>query len=124
MMLVKRSLLLISVATSLMLNGCSLSPKQTESDIPLVHASLAYSLSQKSDDLFSRRVIATNGDTSFMLDNVSYNIARQYKSVSGLECVQLAPIESSSEKINRSACQKQGQWILLPLLVTDTSSKE
>jgi hypothetical protein len=118
------------ILTTLYLSGCTNPPTVTEADIPLVHSSLAYSIApdtksvainiptyKVSDDTLDTFVITVNG--------ADYIATKQYTSISGQQCIRFVSQKSviNKQQDKRTACQKEGRWVLLKQLVASINSK-
>lgn len=124
--ILRGSALLIGVAT--LLGGCASAPRTTEADIPLVHASLAYSLSAEQDVAINipklNTAFHTNSPISITYQGQSYKTSKYYVSASGNQCMRLDPLQTSTVSSQReqrlTACNRNGQWSVIAPLVVST----
>lgn len=119
-MLSMRSHLLCAALTLPWLAGCVSAPASVEADVPLVHASLAYSLDRDA-------IITPTGklDTGnrVQLNGRTYQVTTAYVSATGTECRTLMlAAEQMMPGSERTLCQRSGQWVMLSPLVKHTES--
>ncbi|MCU7554901.1 hypothetical protein OCL06_09845 [Alteromonas sp. ASW11-19] len=119
-MLSMRSHMLCAALTLPWLGGCVSAPASVEADVPLVHASLAYSLDRDA-------IITPTGNLDIgnrvQLNSRTYQVQAAYVSATGTECRTLTL--SSDEMMpgtERTLCQRSGQWVMLSPLVKHTES--
>lgn len=118
------------ILTTLYLSGCTNTPTVAEADIPLVHSSLAYSIAPNTESVAinipTYKIIDDTLDTFVItVNDASYVATKQYTSISGQQCIRFVSQKSATSKQQerRTACQKEGQWVLLKQLVASINSK-
>ncbi len=113
--------------------GCTHSPTVTEADIPLVHSSLAYSLTPdkelainipKANIYFDKKEFL-----SIRLGGYDYAATKHYISATGNKCIRFSLQDSDSVQtgVQRKVtiCQRDGRWkVVSPLVVSATAQGE
>jgi hypothetical protein len=129
----KRALLLVTLSS--ILAACSNVPKSTSADIPLVHSSLAYSLSAEKDVAISVPKLNTSfsqkRNIQIMFEGVDYRTTKFYTSATGNDCIRFQAMEAHGKAHNATsndkltACKRGGSWsVLSPLVVSVQESGE
>lgn len=123
----KGPFLLIGLASVLV--GCSNVPQTTEADIPLVHSSLAYSLSVDDPLVINNPQLnasfSTKGKLSITYGGHTYEAVKQYTSASGNDCIrfQLETTELTDVRPRFTACKRRGSWAVISPLVVSTEEE-
>ena len=120
------SYLLLGITT--LLGGCASAPQPTEADIPLVHASLAYSLSAEQDVAINIPQLASssNAHTPISINYAGsrYYSDKRYTSARGHECIRFSLAKEDTRPTNAqsrvTACNRNGQWSVITPLVEST----
>lgn len=121
------SCLLFGITT--LLGGCSSAPQPTQADIPLVHASLAYSLSAEQDVAINIPQIDAASHSGAKVginhNGSRYYLNERYVSALGHECIRFslanqADIHPSVAPARLTACNRNGQWAVISPLVAST----
>ena len=123
----KGSFLLLGLAV--ILAGCSHTPTSTQANIPLVHSSLAYSLS--GDQGMVINIPALNSsfndiqNLSITYGSQQYNAIKHYISASGNDCIrfQQSGTEAFGTPRRFTACKRKGQWTVISPLVVSTEEQ-
>jgi hypothetical protein len=113
--------------------GCTNSPTVTEADIPLVHSSLAYSLTPDKElaiNIPKANVYFDKKESfSIRFNGNDYEATKHYISATGNKCIRFSLQDSDSVQ-NRAqrkvtTCQRDGQWrVVSPLVVSVAAQGE
>jgi hypothetical protein len=111
------------------ITGCVSGPKLTQADIPLVHSSLAYSLTPDSESAINipnaNSLSSSSNTVSINYKGLQYQIAKRYVSATGNKCIRfvLQKGEASPTSANNrlTTCQRNGQWRVIAPLVAASS---
>lgn len=113
--------------------GCTNSPTVTKADIPLVHSSLAYSLTPdkelainipKANIYFDTKEVFT-----ISVDGYAYEASKHYVSATGNKCIRFSLQDGDAAPFGTqrkiTTCQRDGQWrVVSPLVVSATAQGE
>ncbi|MCQ8849699.1 hypothetical protein NQT74_14000 [Alteromonas stellipolaris] len=121
------------VALTSLLAACSNVPKSTTADIPLVHASLAYSLSAEEDVAISipnlNSSFSQGQSIQIMLEGIDYEATKLYTSATGNDCIRFQATLSATQSKNEdtkdklTVCKRDGAWSVLSPLVASAQSR-
>ena len=123
----KGSFLFLGLAA--VLTGCSSAPTSTQAKIPLVHSSLAYSLSADQDVAINIPTLNSsfNGiqNLSITYGGHKYNAIKHYTSASGNDCIRFQRSATDTSVANErfTACKRKGQWTVISPLVASTNEQ-
>ena len=123
----KASFILIGLTT--VLAGCSNAPKSTQASVPLVHSSLAYSLSADQNEVIKDPVLNSSFNNikniSITYGGHQYNATKHYLSATGNDCIrfQLSKADASNARKRFTACKRKGQWTVISPLVVSTEEQ-
>ncbi|MCB4435427.1 hypothetical protein LHL20_04115 [Alteromonas sp. McT4-15] len=120
---------ILPVVLTISVSGCTSAPKTTHADIPLVHSSLAYSLTPDSEHAINipKANLLFNNQESFeiLFNGQQYNAYKYYISATGNKCIRFMLQDSGIQKTeieNRlTTCQRNGQWKVIAPLVEPSS---
>ena len=113
--------------------GCTNSPTVTKADIPLVHSSLAYSLTPDKELAINIPKANVYFDTkepfTIRFDGYNYEASKHYISATGNKCIRfsLQDGDVTLAKVQRkvTTCQRDGRWrVVSPLVVSTTAQGE
>ena len=121
------------VALTSLLAACSNVPKTTTADIPLIHASLAYSLSAEENLAISipnlNSSFSQNQNIQIVFKGIDYQSTKLYTSATGNDCIRFQATLSGTRsqiKYNQNkltVCKRDGAWSVLSPLVASAQSR-
>jgi hypothetical protein len=124
----KQFVFALFITCPLIMMGCVNVPPEAEASVPLVHSSLSYSLKSSENEAINIPELTardySNGAAVITYSGDTYQSSKAYLSASGNKCIRFksknqAPL-SESTSAHITACQRNGQWALLPSLVSNT----
>jgi hypothetical protein len=124
---IKRCILPVFLTISV--TGCVSGPTPTHADIPLVHSSLAYSLTPESEraiNIPNANLLSSNNNAALINYNgMQYKANKHYVSATGNKCIRFMLQSSETRPSNidnkLTACQRDGQWRVISPLVAASS---
>ncbi|WP_412725354.1 hypothetical protein [Alteromonas sp. D210916BOD_24] len=128
-MLKKITRLCLPILCMIGASGCTTTPTATRADIPLVHSSLAYSLTPDRELAINipnaNLAHDTQDSISVHFNGHQYDAVKHYVSATGNKCIRflLASHDTMSTDTNEklTTCQRDGQWRVVAPLVASSS---
>lgn len=112
----------------MLIMGCVNVPPEAEASVPLVHSSLSYSLKSSENQAINIPELSandySNGEAVITYFGKTYQSSKAYLAASGNKCIRFNVQDktSFSEQVvtELTACQRNGQWSMIPSLVSNT----
>lgn len=112
--------------------GCKSAPTATSADIPLVHSTLAYSLSVIDEQTINipKANVLFNSNELFQitLEGNQYTAVKRYVSATGNKCIRFVRDNDITELLveqdgdrKLTSCEREGVWILINPLVANAN---
>lgn len=128
-MLNKITRLFFPILVTVGASACTSAPSATRADIPLVHSSLAYSLTPDREQAINipkaNGAYDTQESLSVHFKGQDYEAIKRYVSATGNKCIRFLAISgdtSPNQTLRKmTTCQRNGQWRVITPLVASTS---
>jgi len=116
------------ITCPLIMMGCVNVPPEAEASVPLVHSSLSYSLKSSENKAINIPELTardySKGAAEITYSGNAYQSSKAYLSASGNKCIRFKSKNqtqlSEPTSMHITACQRNGQWSLIPSLVSNT----